>query len=52
MEDDALVTHLTIETGQLLGPLDGPEKESDVDLTIHVTVKIRSPMIANMDWGT
>ena len=52
MEDDALVTRLTIETGQLFGLFDEHEKESDVDLTIHVTIKIRSPMIANMGWGT
>jgi len=52
LEDDSLVTHLNIETSQLFGPLDGHEKENDVDLSIHVTVKVALLMMVNMSWGS
>ena len=39
LEDDSLVTNVGIETGRLLGPLDSYEKLTDVDLSIHVTIK-------------
>lgn len=39
LEDDSLIAGFSIETGRLLGPLGEQETESDVDISIHVTVK-------------
>ena len=50
LEDDALITKVSVETGRLLGPTEGSQPESDVELLIHVLVKIGYPMIANLAW--
>jgi hypothetical protein len=38
LEDDSLISNLNIETGRLFGPMENNEKETDVDLSIHVTI--------------
>jgi len=38
LEDDSLVTSVSITTDRLLTPMDAAEKMHDVDLVIHVTV--------------
>lgn len=50
LEDDSLITHVSIETGRLWGPLGDQEGEHDVDLTIHVTVKVREVTMDNMSF--
>jgi hypothetical protein len=47
MEDDSLVTKLTISTHLLLDPLMENEKETDVNLDVHVTVQATAPTWAN-----
>lgn len=41
VEDDALISNLSLETGRLWGPLDtnGVENSADVDLSIFVTIR-------------
>jgi len=53
LEDDVLITRLGLRTGRLLGPLDGAstsEKPTDVELHMHVFVKVNEGMIANLDF--
>ncbi len=48
LEDDSLITKLSVSTYQLLEPLGAPEQEHDVDLILHVTVQSTSSMMADM----
>jgi hypothetical protein len=48
LEDDALVSKLSVTTHQLLEPLGAGEQTHDVDLFIHVVVQSTYPMIANL----
>lgn len=48
LEDDSLITKITIETHRLLGPLDADEKDTDVHLDIHVEVESTYPMWGNI----
>lgn len=50
LEDDSLIAHVNIETGRLWGPLGDQEDENDVELTMHVTVKVREVTIDNILW--
>lgn len=50
LEDDSLIKKVTIDTGRLLGPIQDQEKETDVDLAIHVTIKVATPMWDNLSW--
>ena len=52
LEDDSLITRVNIDTGRLLGPIQGEENESDVELAIHVSIKISSPMWVNLDFDS
>ena len=47
LEDDSLITKLTVNTSQILGK--GQFGPNDVELTLHVTVRPRYPMNANID---
>jgi len=40
LEDDALITDLTVKTGVILGPISEGKGEFDVDLTMRVLVKM------------
>jgi hypothetical protein len=44
LEDDALITHVSINTDRLLTPLRGENSLSEVHLVIHVKIKI-------VDWN-
>ena len=48
LEDDALITHVSVSTQQLLEPLEEREHPSSVELLIHVTVQSTYPMYANL----
>jgi len=53
LEDDVLITRLGLLTGRLIGPLHSnaqPEKPTDVELQMHITVKVNHGMIANLDF--
>ena len=47
LEDDSLIAKMSIETGQLWGPLDPgvPETGADVDLSLYVTVRTHNQSI-------
>jgi hypothetical protein len=45
LEDDSLITKLSVDTSQILGS--AMFGANDVELTIHVTVRPRYPMIGN-----
>lgn len=47
LEDDSLITRLSVSTQQLLEPI-GTEHPSTVELLIHVTVQSTYPMWANL----
>jgi hypothetical protein len=47
LEDDSLITRLSISTYQLFEPLDENEDPSCVELLMHVTIQSTYPMIAN-----
>jgi hypothetical protein len=47
LEDDSLITRLSVSTHQLLEPpVEG--RDSDVDLLIHVVVQATYPMWGNL----
>ena len=46
LEDDALITKVSVDTFQLLEPA-GVGRDTDVDLLIHVTVRSSAPIMAN-----
>jgi hypothetical protein len=48
LEDDALITRVSVSTQQLFEPLASDENESTVELLIHVWVQSVYPMWANM----
>jgi hypothetical protein len=48
LEDDALITRVSVSTQQLLEPLVDGEHPSSVELLIHVTVQSTYPMYANL----
>lgn len=48
LEDDALITRVSVSTQQLLEPLVDGEHSSSVELLIHVTVQSTYPMFANL----
>jgi hypothetical protein len=48
LEDDALITKLSIDTQRYLGPLLDGEKETDVALDIRVTVESGRPRLGNV----
>jgi hypothetical protein len=48
LEDDSLITRVSVNTQQLLEPLD--EDSSTVELLIHVAVQSTYPMYANIGW--
>jgi len=53
LEDDVLITRLRVQTGRLIGPLHSsgtPEAPADVELHIHVRVKVNQGTIANLDF--
>lgn len=50
LEDDGLITKLSVETERLLGPKREDERDTDIELQIHVVVKAVHPMIGNLDW--
>ncbi len=39
LEDDALISSVAIETERLWGPIEGEERESDVNILMRVTIK-------------
>lgn len=47
LEDDSLITKLSVNTSQVLGH--GQFGPNDVELTLHVTVRPRYPMNANIE---
>jgi hypothetical protein len=47
LEDDSLITKLSVNTSQILGQ--GQFGPNDVELTLHVTVRPRYPMNANIE---
>jgi hypothetical protein len=53
LEDDVLITRIAVLTGRLLGPLhdqSAPSLETDVELHIHVTVKVNVATPANLEY--
>jgi hypothetical protein len=46
LEDDELITKLTIESKRLLGP---PHEPNYVELDIDVTITAVTPMVGNID---
>jgi hypothetical protein len=53
VEDDALITRLGLVTGRLLGDLHANgcgEKQGDVELQMHVIIKVNRGMIGNLDF--
>ena len=50
LEDDSLITRVSVNTQQLLEPLENNEDPSTVELLIHVIVQSTYPMIANIGW--
>ena len=48
LEDDSLITQVSVNTQQLLEPLTEGEDSSTVELLIHVRVQSTYPMIANI----
>ena len=47
LEDDALITRVSVSTHQLLEPLASGEHPTTVELLLHVTIQSTYPMIAN-----
>ena len=47
LEDDSLITKLSVDTSQILGQ--GQFGPNDVELTLHVMVRPRYPMNANVE---
>ena len=50
LEDDSMITRVSVNTKQLLEPLENYEDPSTVELLIHVVVQSTYPMIANIGW--
>ncbi len=50
LEDDSMITRVSVNTKQLLEPLENDEDPSTVELLIHVVVQSTYPMIANIGW--
>lgn len=50
LEDDALITRVSVATQQLLEPPAAGEHASTVELLIHVTVQSTYPMLANLSF--
>ena len=48
LEDDALITHVSVRTHQLLEPSTQSHADSDVDLLMHVIIHSTYPMIGNL----
>jgi hypothetical protein len=48
LEDDSLITKVSVSTHQLLEPLEEKEHPSTVELLIHVTIQSTYPMTANL----
>jgi hypothetical protein len=48
LEDDSLITKVSVSTHQLLEPVEEGEEESDIELIMHVTVQSTYPMIGNL----
>lgn len=48
LDDDSLITHVSVTTQQLLEPVVAGEHPSTVELLIHVTVQSTYPMWANL----
>jgi hypothetical protein len=49
LEDDSMISKLTIETAQIFGGAEQGLQENDVDLDLAVTIRPRYPMIANTE---
>jgi hypothetical protein len=53
LEDDLLITRLSVRTGRLLGPLDlteTKERETDVEIHIHAFIKVNRGTFENLDF--
>jgi hypothetical protein len=50
LDDDSIVTKLSIETDRLLRPLRAGENKNDVELTIRVRPQVVDPCVANIGW--
>ena len=48
LEDDSLITRVSVHTHQLLEPLTGNHGDSDVDLLMHVSIHSTYPMWGNI----
>ena len=48
LEDDALITRVSVSTQQLFEPIGKDESKSTVELLIHVWVESTYPMWANL----
>jgi hypothetical protein len=48
LEDDSLITRVSVQTHQLLEPLTASREDSDVDLLMHVGIHSTYPMIGNI----